>query len=83
MYLDSGDSGALRTLAQGPGKLPKIGVREFGYLRPKNHQICVRKFGYLRALLAGLCPKFWVFEGRFLPSPDKLGRLYSLHPNHM
>jgi hypothetical protein len=52
-------------LRAGPGKLPRGGVRKFGYLRPKNHQICVPKFGYLRALLAGLCQKFWVFEGRF------------------
>jgi len=54
----------------GPGKLPG-GVREFGYLR---------------ALWAGLCPKFWVFEGRFLACRDKLGRIvwiiHSLHPIH-
>ena len=50
---------------RGPGKLPRVGVREFGYLRPENRQICVQKFGYLRILLGCLCPKIWVFEGRF------------------
>ena len=40
-----------------PGKLLMGGVREFGYLRPKNRQICVHKFDYLRAILARLCSK--------------------------
>jgi hypothetical protein len=51
----------------GPGKLLMGGVRDFEYLRPQNHQIFVHKFGYL-ITLAILCPKFWIFEGRFLLS---------------
>ena len=52
----------------GPGKLPIFGVHEFDYLRPQNHQTSVHKFGYLRLALVNLCPKIWLFEGRFLPS---------------
>ena len=47
------------------------GVREFGYLRPPNRQICVHKFDYLRAILARLCPKIWLFKGIFLPKFTK------------
>jgi hypothetical protein len=65
----------------GPGKLLMGGVREFGYLRPQNCQICVHKFGYLGVLLVGLCPKFWVFEGRFLLSWDKYNESRALAPD--
>jgi hypothetical protein len=65
------------------GQAPGGGVRKFGYLRAKNHQICVQIFGYLRALLAGLCPKIWVFEGRFLPSREILGGLFIYYRSYI
>ena len=60
----------------GPGKLLMGGVRNFAYLRPQNRQIYVQKFAYLRLLLAGLCPKICVFEGKFSLTWDQLGTHY-------
>ncbi len=49
----------------GPGKLLMGGVREFGYLRPQNLQICVHKFGYLRTFWKIFVRKFGYLRADF------------------